>query len=88
MQFWFPCLRKDIAKLEGAQKEFTQSFHVLCGLPYHEQLNKVRYLLFGVYRDNMIETYKELKECNDAYAELFPLGEEAWTKGHNYNLRR
>ena len=63
VQFWSPCYRKDIIKLERVQKRFTQMPPGLDGLSYKERLDRLG--LFSLerrrLRGNLIEVYKIMR---------------------------
>eukprot|EP00061_Rhincodon_typus_P005649 g25423.t1 len=63
IQFWSPCYRKDVIKLERVQKRFTSMLLGLEGLSYRERLNRLG--LFSLehwrLRGNRIEVYKIMR---------------------------
>ena len=59
VQFWSPCLRKDVVALEAVQRRFTRLIPGMKGLTYEERLNSLGLYSLGFRR--MIEAYKILK---------------------------
>eukprot|EP00061_Rhincodon_typus_P012572 g38393.t1 len=66
VQFWFPCLREDIIKLEKIQKRFTRMLPGLEGLSYKERLDRLALLLLKrkKLRGDLIEVYKIMRGIN------------------------
>ena len=63
LQFWSPCYRKDIDKLEREQRRFTRMLPGQVGLSYREQLARL-----GLYslecrrmRGDLTEVYKIMR---------------------------
>eukprot|EP00061_Rhincodon_typus_P013127 g39305.t1 len=63
VQFWSPCYRKDVVKLDRVQKRFTNMLSGLEGLYYREKLNWLG--LFSLelqrLRGDLIELYKIMR---------------------------
>uniref|UniRef100_A0A4W3J4I1 Reverse transcriptase domain-containing protein n=1 Tax=Callorhinchus milii TaxID=7868 RepID=A0A4W3J4I1_CALMI len=90
VQFWSPCLRKDILALEGVQHRFTRLVPGIRGLTHEDRLNKLGLysLEYRRIRGDLTETYKILMGLDRVDSvRLFPLVGESITRGHSLKMK-
>ncbi|XP_055495534.1 uncharacterized protein LOC129699607 [Leucoraja erinacea] len=83
VQFWAPCYRKDIVKLERVQKRFMRMLPGLEGVIYRERLSRLR--LYSLerrrLRGDLIEVYKIMRAID-----LLLIGESR-ARGHRFKVK-
>eukprot|EP00061_Rhincodon_typus_P014213 g41105.t1 len=73
IQFWSPCYRKDIMKLERVRNKFTRMLPGLEDLSYKKRLNKLGLFFTGSLRVDFIEVYKTMRGTDKVNSkDLFP----------------
>eukprot|EP00061_Rhincodon_typus_P007330 g28923.t1 len=75
VQFWSPCYRKNIIKLERVQETFSRMLPGLEGLSYKERLDRLGLssLEHKRFRGDLIEVYKIMRDIDKANSKgLFP----------------